>query len=71
MCYSTATWSNIRSVFYAASWSDYDDLFSDRAINDDIRRSMPEKEIRMKQILQKEAQVVWVEFRKMPDDARY
>ena len=69
MCYSTATWSNIRSVFYAASWSDYDDLFSDRAINDDIRRSMPEKEIRMQQILQKEAQEVWAEFREMTDGA--
>jgi hypothetical protein len=32
---------------------------------------MPEKEIRMQQILQKEAQVVWVEFREMPDGARY
>ena len=37
----------IRQVFYAVSWSDYDDLFSDRAINDDIRRPMLEKEIRM------------------------
>ena len=71
MCYSTATWSNIHSVFSAASWSDYDDLLSDRAINDDIRRSMPEKEIRMQKILQKEAQVVWAEFREMPDGARY
>ena len=55
MCYSAAYWANIRSIFYAASWSDYEDLFPDRAINDDIRRSMPEKEIRMQQILQSEA----------------
>ena len=27
MCYSTAYWANIRQVFYAASWSDYEDLF--------------------------------------------
>ena len=71
MCYSTAYWANICQVFYAASWSDYDDLFSDRAINDDIRRPMPEKEIRMQQILQNEAQAVWAEFRQLPDGARY
>ena len=71
MCYSTAYWANIRQVFYAASWSDYADLFSDRAINDDIRRSMPEKEIRMEQILQTEAQAVWAEFRNLADGARY
>ena len=71
MCYSTAYWANIRRVFYAASWSDYDDLFSDRAINDDIRRAMPEKQIRMEQILQDEAQAVWTEFRQLPNGARY
>ena len=71
MCYSTAYWANIRQVFYAASWSDYEDLFSDRAINDDIRRPVPEKEIRMQQILQSEAQAVWAEFRQLPDGARY
>ena len=52
-------------------WSDYEDLFPDRAINDDIRRSIPEKEIRMQQILQSEAQAVWAEFRRLPDGARY
>ena len=61
----------IRQVFHAASWSDYDDLFSDRAINDDIRRPMPEKEIPMQQILQREAQAAWAEFRRLPDGARY
>ena len=25
MCYSAAYWANICSVFYAASWSDYED----------------------------------------------
>ena len=32
---------------------------------------MPEKEIRMQQILQSEAQAVWTEFRQLPDGARY
>lgn len=47
------------------------DLFSERAINNDIRRSMPDKEIRMEQILQSEAQGVWADFRKFADGARY
>lgn len=69
--YSTAYWANTRQVFYAAFWSDYDDLFSDRAINDDLGKPMPEKEIRMQQILQSEAQAVWAEFRQLSDGARY
>ena len=32
---------------------------------------MPEKEIHMQQILQREAQAVWGEFRRLPDGARY
>ena len=32
---------------------------------------MPDKEIRMEQILQNEAQAVWAEFRQLPDRARY
>ena len=34
MCYATAYWAGIRTVFYAASWSDYSDLFSDEEINE-------------------------------------
>ena len=71
MCYSTAYWANVRQVFYVASWSDCKDLFPDGAIDDDIRRSMPEKEIRMEQILQTEAQAVWAEFRDLADGACY
>ena len=71
MCCSTSSWANIRQIFDAASWSDDDDLFSDRATNHDIRKSMPDKEIRMEQILQNEAQAVWAEFRQLPDRARY
>ena len=71
MCCSTSYRANIRLVFDAASWSDDDDLFSDRVINHDIRKSMPDKEIRMEQILQNEAQAVWAEFRQLPDRARY
>lgn len=71
MCYSTAYWAGIRKVFYAASWSDYDDIFSDRAISEDIKKEYKDREIPLKQILHKEAAQVWQEFRKMPDGARY
>jgi tRNA(Arg) A34 adenosine deaminase TadA len=40
MCYATAYWAGIRTVFYAASWSDYSDLFSDEAINDDMQKKL-------------------------------
>ena len=71
MCYSTAYWAGIRKVFYAASWSDYSDLFSDQAINEDMKKGRDDREIRMTQILQDEACVVWQEFRLLPDGARY
>ena len=71
MCYATAYWAGIRKVFYAASWTDYSDIFSDLAINEDIRRPKEQKEISMEQILQEEAVAVWDEFRKLPDGARY
>ena len=71
ICCSTSSWANIRQAFDAASWSDDDDLCSDRAINHDIRKPMPDKQIRMEQILQNSAQAVWAEFRQLPDGARY
>lgn len=71
MCYATAYWAGIRTVFYAASWSDYSDLFSDEAINADMQKARGEREIRLNQILQEEACAVWKEFRLLPDGARY
>merc|ERR1712094_17820 len=65
MCYSTTYWANIRRVFYAASWSDYDDIFSDRAIQEDIKKVYAKREIKLTQILHSEAAKVWQEFRKM------
>lgn len=71
MCYETACWAGIRKVFYATAWSDYSDLFSDQAINEDMQKTQAEREIQFKQILQDEACEVWKEFRLLPDGARY
>ena len=71
MCYATAYWAGIRKVFYAAAWSDYSDLFSDQAINEDMQKTQAEREIQFTQILQDEACEVWKEFRLLPDGARY
>ena len=71
MCYATAYWAGIRKVFYAAAWSDYSDLFSDQAINEDMQKSKDQREIHLTQILQAEATAVWKEFRLLPDGARY
>ena len=71
MCYATAYWAGIRTVFYAAAWSDYSDLFSDQEINEDMQKSRDQREIQHTQILQDEARSVWKEFRLLPDGARY
>ena len=71
MCYATAYWAGIRTVFYAAAWSDYSDLFSDQEINEDMQRAKDKREIKLTQILQGEAFDVWKEFRLLPDGARY
>lgn len=71
MCYAAAYWAGIRNVFYAASWSDYNDLFSDEAINQDMQKPKEQREIKLTQILKCEACEVWDEFRKLPNGARY
>ena len=71
MCYATAYWAGIRTVFYAAAWSDYSDLFSDQQINEDMQNEQGKREIRLTQILQAEACEVWEEFRLLSDGARY
>ncbi len=71
MCYSAAYWSRISKIYYAASWNDYDDLFDDSKINQDILKGYPKRLLAPQQMLQEEAQKVWKEFRAMPDGARY
>lgn len=71
MCYATAYWARLSKIFYAASWSDYDDLFDDSRINADIRAPYDQRLLKPEQLLQEEAQAVWLEFRNLPDGARY
>src|SRR6266516_2986730 len=67
MCYSTAYWARIGKIFYAASWTDYADLFDDSAISQDMAKPYSRRKVALQQINRDEAQKVWLEFRKLPD----
>jgi len=71
MCYATAYWARISKVFFAAAWTDYDDLFDDLAESQDMAKLYSKRKLKPQQILQTEGQKVWDEFRKLPDGARY
>jgi guanine deaminase len=71
MCYATSYWARISKIYYAASWSDYDDIFDDTNINVDLSKPYSERQLAPEQLLREEAQAVWQEFREMPDGARY
>jgi len=71
MCYSTAYWARIGKIYYAASWSDYNDLFDDSAISADVKKPNSQRSIPMVQIMQPEAQAVWSDYRKLPQKTRY
>ena len=71
MCYATAYWARVGKIFYGASYDDYDDLFDDLAIQQDLKKLYSERQVAMQQILRPEAQKVWAEFRQVPDHARY
>ncbi|TAJ06916.1 MAG: nucleoside deaminase [Nitrospirae bacterium] len=71
MCYATAYWARISKIYYAAAWTDFDDLFDDANISQDMAKPYPERALAPQQILQGDAQKVWREFRKIPDGVRY
>ena len=71
MCYSTAYWARIGKIYYAAAWSDYNDLFDDSAISADVKKPNSQRSIPMVQIMQPEAQAVWTDYRKLPQKTRY
>ena len=71
MCYSTAYWAKIGKIYYAASWSDYQDLFSDVELSVDIKRPNSQREIPMVQIMRPEAQNVWKDYRNLPQKTRF
>lgn len=43
MCYATAYWARIGKIYYAAAWSDFDDLFADANIGRDMARPYPKR----------------------------
>ena len=63
MCYAAACWAHISKIYYAAAWTDYDDLFADSKINQDMTKPYPKRFLVPQQILQEEAQKVWKEYR--------
>ncbi len=71
MCYATAYWARVGKIFYAASWSDYADLFDDANIAKDLTLPYEVRQVAVQQIMRPQAQQVWEEFRKLPDGARY
>lgn len=71
MCYAAAYWARVGKIFYAASWSDFSDIFDDVKLSKDICKPYNQRQLAPQQILQSEAQKVWQEFKKLPDGARY
>lgn len=71
MCYATAYWARLDRIVYAAAWTDYADLFDDSNIGADMKQPYPKRKIKVSQLMQKDAQAVWQEFRKLPDRAKY
>lgn len=71
MCYSAAYWARISKIYYAASWSDYNDLFDDSKIHADIKNQNSKRFVPMNQIMQTEAKDVWNDYRNLPNRKRY
>jgi guanine deaminase len=71
MCYSTAYWARVSKIYYAAAWTDYADLFDDSNISMDMKKPYDQRAVPVEPLLRSEAQKVWLEFRKMPDHAKY
>lgn len=71
MCYATAYWARISKIYYAAAWTDYADLFDDSNISADMDKPYPQRALQPEQMMQADAQKVWLEFRKIPDRAKY
>lgn len=71
MCYSTAYWARVEKIYYAAAWTDYADLFDDSNISQDMKKPYAKRAVPVAPLLRDEAQKVWLEFRKMPDRAKY
>ncbi len=71
MCYAAARWARIETIYYAASWTDYADLFDDSAIGRDMQQPLTRRSIRVAQLMQAEAVEVWREYRSLPEKDLY
>lgn len=71
MCYSTAYWARLEKIYYAAAWSDYADLFDDYNISVDLEKSYAKRAVKVEQMMQQDAQKVWLEYRELPQKTRY
>ena len=71
MCYSTAYWARVGKIYYAASWSDYADLFDDSNISQDMKQPYAKRTVRVAQLMRGDAQKVWLEYRNLPSKTRY
>jgi len=71
MCYATAYWARVSKIYYAASWTDYADLFDDSNISIDMKRPYAQRTVRIEQIMRSDAQKVWIEYRNLPQKTRY
>lgn len=71
MCYSTAYWARLDKIYFAASWSDYANLFDDQNIGEDLKLPYGSRRVPISQMMRSEAQTVWNEYRKLPQKTRY
>lgn len=71
MCYATAYWARVSKIYYAASWTDYADLFDDSNISIDMKRPYAQRTVKIEQIMRSDAQKVWLEYRDLPQKTRY
>jgi guanine deaminase len=71
MCYATAYWARVDKIYYAAAWTDYADLFDDSNISADMKKPYAERTVKIEQMMQADAQKVWLEYRALPEKTRY
>lgn len=73
MCLCAAYWAHIKEIYYASTVDDakkYGD-FADVDYYEEMKKTVKERKIKCTEFMRDEAIVVWKEFNKMPDRARY
>jgi guanine deaminase len=72
MCLAAIYWSRIRNLYYANTRRDAAAIaFDDDFIYREVARPLAKRSLPMKQILRKEAIVVFNEWRRKADKVRY